>query len=152
MSLIPDDLLQRRLDVLGIVQQVSLDAVNALQVTPIFTCGNIAFPASSGKKTVIAYVIVTTSDGIGPVLGTFMALGSNGSNDWIIAGGSSGYNLGQWTSSGIYPIILTPALTQTLGAQSMPVYPPGTVFTVQNNSIVTPQVHTATFTAVGWSY
>jgi hypothetical protein len=144
-TLTPDDLLQRRIDVLGTVQQVSVDTAFANTVTTIFVTGNVAFPASSKYTTILA-VIVTSSNGQPFPAGTFVALGASGGHDWL---GQATINLGSYTS---YPVIIAPQLGQVLGFATMPQYAPGTAFTVNNQSTTPTPGITATFQALGWSF
>jgi hypothetical protein len=143
-----DDVLERRLDVLGILQNFPLSSANFNQTSLVFTTGSIAYPAPS-KRVYVAYLLVTITGGTPPV-NTFVAVGSqvgNGlsSGDWV-ASLSLDPNLIGYSA----PYVFSNGMgNPNTGNYNPKLYGRGVNFVVQNLGInATPCL--ATFTAVGW--
>ena len=139
----PSDILQRRLDVLGVAQNVPLDSANTNKTYLIFNTGNIGYPAPS-KRVYVAYVVIDFSAGA-PAAGVVAQFGLSGGLDWS----GYGYSLDSATIGFTPPYTISPTAA-TFPNYNPPVYPSRLAFTVHITSITTPVLTLATFTAVGW--
>lgn len=144
-QLTPGDILQRRLDVLGISAPVSLSSAHFGQITAICQLGSIYYPTGANRIWV-AYLIVIPSGTI-PNQANFL-FGCNATvDDWSTA---SSYNLGLFPFAAGAPLVLPPYLNVAEPLWNPPVYQKGAVFAIKNDSAAATSV-SATFTAIGWA-
>lgn len=145
--LLPSDILFRRLDVLGIAQNVDVTEASTGKSFLIFNAGNIGYPSPS-KRVVVAAIMVEFSVpvGVGPS-GCFFYFGSNGSFDWV----GAGQGIFPSDCGLIAPFIWFPQLPNGPTAYNPPVYATGQAFTATNHSVVVSSPALAKFTALGWA-
>ena len=143
-----DDFRQRRIDVLGIVQGVSLDISTTGTQYPIFTTGSVAYPSPS-RRTVVLLVEIETQPAnalLAPSTNILVGSLSGG----IVLANFIQADLNVWSAAG-FPYIISQNVGVSLNMAALPVWGAGVVFTFQNNSLASNPGVTAQVTAYGWS-
>jgi hypothetical protein len=143
--LAPSDFLGRRVDILGVRQQISANSAANGTAYPIFTTGNIIFPAQGQRKVYVLYIVW---DGItGTEANRTFSMGSSTSGYTDFAGATS---LAQSPALNVNQLIIPNQ--NTLVSSLVPVlYAPGQIFGVISAS-GSASTDLMTATAYGWAY
>jgi hypothetical protein len=142
--LTPSDFLGRRVDILGIRQQIPANATPGASF-PIFTAGNVTFPAQGQRKVFVLFVVW---DGInGTEANRTFSMGSAFSGYTDFSGATS---LAQSPALNNGQLVIPNQFTVIVGLVPV-LYTPGQVFGVLSAS-ASASTDLMTATAYGWAY